>query len=366
MSGLTNATCLIVDDQERLRQALVRKLQWAGMRCTEAASGADALRVLEADHIEVLISDIQMPEMTGVELLTTVRQRWPDVAAIMVTGVDDVATAVSCLQLGAFDYITKPFQLDEVQARVERALEKRQLVLENRNYQTRLADLVQFQARRIEELFLEGVQTLVQALEAKDAYTRGHSARVSAYSRAIAQVLGMSEADVQMITLGAELHDVGKIGVREEVLRKAGALTPEEYAHIMEHTIIGERILAPLLKHAPAVLAVVRSHHERWDGKGLPDGTVGTGIPMHARVVTVADAFDAMTSGRPYRAGRAVDTALAELQAGSGVQFDRDVVAAFRAAFKDPAALPIATPSGVVRHHLPERVAAGDATLTAH
>jgi response regulator RpfG family c-di-GMP phosphodiesterase len=365
MDGLKNATCLIVDDQERLRQALVRKLQWAGMQCREASSGGEALRALEAERADVLISDIQMPEMSGVELLTTVRERWPDIAAIMVTGVDDVATAVSCLQLGAFDYITKPFQLDEVQARVERALEKRRLLLENRTYQDRLAELVQHQAQRIEELFLEGVQTLVQALEAKDAYTRGHSARVSAYSRAIAQRLAVHEADVQMITLGAELHDVGKIGVREEVLRKAGALTAEEYAHIMEHTVIGERILAPLLKHAPAVLSIVRSHHERWDGHGLPDGAAGDAISMHARVVSVADAFDAMTSGRPYRAGRPVDVALAELQKGSGVQFDPDVVAAFRSAYQDPGSLPITTPSGVMRHSLPIRVAAGDATLAA-
>ena len=366
MDGLKNATCLIVDDQERLRQALVRKLQWAGMRCREAGSGVEALRALEAERAEVLISDIQMPEMTGVELLTTVRERWPDIAAIMVTGVDDVATAVSCLQLGAFDYITKPFQLDEVQARVERALEKRRLLMENRSYQERLAELVQHQARRIEELFLEGVQTLAHALEAKDAYTRGHSARVSGYSRGIAQTVGMSVSDSQMITLGAELHDVGKIGVREEVLHKAGALTADEYAHIMEHTVIGERILAPLLKHAPQVLAIVRSHHERWDGRGVPDHLAGSAIPVHARVVAVADAFDAMTSGRPYRAGLGVEVALAELRKASGVQFDPDMVEAFLVAFKDPASLPIATPSAVVRHSLPMRVAAGDATLAGH
>jgi putative two-component system response regulator len=354
-------TCLIVDDQERLRHALVRKLEASGFHCVEAGSGAEALRVLAAHPVQVAVSDIQMPEMSGVELLQAVRRDWPDVAMIMVTGVDDVATAVSCLQLGAFDYITKPFQLDEVRARVEQALEKRRLILENRGYQDHLAELVQQQALRIEELFLEGVQTLVHALEAKDAYTRGHSARVSSYAKGVAQAMGMSEFDVQLVAFGAELHDVGKIGVREEVLHKASALTAEEYAHIMEHMVIGERILAPLLKNAPTVLEIVRSHHERWDGRGLPDGLRGAAIPMQARIVSVADAFDAMTSVRPYRASRSVPSALTELKVSAGVQFDADVVRAFGAAFPDAAGLPIGTPA--VYHRLPEHVAAGDATL---
>jgi putative nucleotidyltransferase with HDIG domain len=265
-------TCLVVDDQERLRRALARQLEAAGYPCAEAGSGVEAVSVLEAREIALVISDIRMPGMDGVALLKVIRERWPDTAVIMVTGVAEVETAVSCLHLGAYDYISKPYQADEVRARIDRALEKRQLLIDNRRYQHHLSELVEQQALRIEELFLEGVQALVHALEAKDSYTHGHSTRVSAYASRIASALGLPPDDVQLVELGAALHDVGKIGVREEVLRKPAKLTDDEYRHIMEHAVIGERILAPLLKNAPGVLAIVRSHHERWDGRGVPDG----------------------------------------------------------------------------------------------
>ncbi|MFQ6046218.1 MAG: HD domain-containing phosphohydrolase, partial [Gemmatimonadales bacterium] len=248
------------------------------------------------------------------------------------------------LRLGAPDYITKPFQLDEVRARIGQALDKRRLVIENRRYQEHLSELVRQQAARIEELFLQGVQTLVEALEAKDAYTRGHSTRVSAYAGSTARALGLSDTEVTLIELGAQLHDVGKIGVREAVLLKRGSLTSEEYGHLMEHTIIGERILEPLLSHVPEVLAIVRSHHERIDGSGLPDGLAGDDIPVPARVVAVCDALDAMTSDRPYRDALPSRDALDELERLRGVQFDADVVEAFCRAYTDVDRLPIPTP----------------------
>jgi response regulator RpfG family c-di-GMP phosphodiesterase len=263
---------------------------------------------------------------------------------IVVTAVAEVESAVACLQMGALDYVAKPFHLDEVRARVTQALDKRRLLQENKSYQAHLEERVEAQARRIEELFLEGVHALVHALEAKDGYTRGHSIRVSHYAVNIARALQLDKDLVDTIALGAELHDVGKIGVSEGILHKAGKLSEVEYRHIMEHPVIGARILGPLMRDAPGALSIVRSHHERFDGKGLPDGLAGEAIPFEARVVAVADAFDAMTSVRPYRPSLQVSIAMKELDEGKGVQFDPAVVDAFRRAFPELKSLPIPTP----------------------
>ncbi len=338
-------TCLVVDDEPDLRRSLVRVLGGAGYRCLEAASGAEALEVLERRAVEMVLTDLRMPHLDGATLLTLIHKRWPDVAVILVTVVAELETAVACLRRGAMDYITKPFQIEEVRARIAHALERRRLVVENRRYQRHLTELVEQQARRIEELFLEGVQAVVDALEAKDPYTRGHSARVSAYAGQTARALRLSELDVELIELGAELHDVGKIGVREAVLLKPGRLTDREYEHLTQHTVIGERILAPLFKNAPAALAIVRSHHERMDGRGFPDGLLGDAIPLHARIVTVCDSFDAMTSGRPYRPAVPPADAVAELRAQAGAQFDATVVAAFLDAYPGLQGLPIEAPA---------------------
>jgi len=350
--------CLVVDDEPRIRQALVRLLENVGYQCGQAESGLAALEALEREPVTVVLSDVRMPDVDGVALLHEIRRRWPEVAVLMLTAVAEVETAVACLQAGAYDYIPKPFQAEEVRARVSQAVEKRRLILENRKYQERLADMVDQQALRIEELFLEGVQTVAHALEAKDAYTQGHSARVAAYAGRIAAVMGLPDADIQLIELGAELHDIGKIGVREEVLHKTSPLTGDEYQHIMQHTVIGARILEPLLKNAPQILSVVRSHHERLDGSGLPDGLKGDQIPLHARVVSVADGFDAMTTGRPYRPARTVSEALDEVRRGAGSQWDGHAVDAFLAFCRDTTHLPIPTPA-VSRRRVPPRVAAG-------
>ena len=344
MPPYSGMRCLVVDDEPRLRRVLVKLLETEGFACAEAGSGVEALRELERVPVPLVISDLRMPEMDGVSLLREIIARWPETAVIVVTAVAEVESAVACLQMGALDYVAKPFHLDEVRARVAQALDKRRLIVENRNYQQGLETRVEAQARRIEELFLEGVHALVYALEAKDAYTRGHSMRVAHYSIEIARAMDLSTDLVETIALGAELHDVGKIGVSESVLHKAGKLSDAEYRHIMEHTVIGARILGPLMKDAPGALAIVRSHHERLDGTGFPDGLQGDQIPFEARLVSVADAFDAMTSVRPYRPSLTVKQAMRELDEGTGVQFDGAVVKAFQKAFTEPAALPIPTP----------------------
>jgi putative nucleotidyltransferase with HDIG domain len=334
--------CLVVDDDDLVRHALVRVIEGQGLSCVDAPSAKAAIGILERHgEIPVVISDIHMPEMDGLEFLRVVRQRWPDAAVIMLTAVADVETAVSCMQLGAMDYIAKPVIVDEVRTRVTRALEKRELTLQNRFYQKHLESRVKQQAQRIRELFLEGVQTLAHALEAKDAYTRGHSKRVSWYAVKTAVQLGFTGDELEELRLGAELHDIGKIGTREEVLNKPGPLTPEEFRHITEHTVLGERILAPLARETPRVLRIVRSHHERLNGTGFPDGLAGEAIPLEARVVAVADAFDAMTTNRTYRALRTPGVAFDELRRCAGDQFDARIVDAFLRAFPDPSQLPV-------------------------
>ncbi len=321
--------CLIVDDEPRLRQVLVHLMRTDGFTCLEAGNGEEALAQLEQQTVTLVMSDLRMPKMDGLELLRRVRGRWPDTAVVMITAVADVEVAVSCLAIGAMDYLTKPFHLEEVRARVAQALEKRRLVMENRGYQETLEEKVAVQARRLEELFLASVQSLAEALEVKDPYTRGHSVRVSHYSVMIARELGLDGELLRQIELGGHVHDIGKIGVREEVLNKPGKLTDAEYEHIMTHPVVGWRILAPLLGDTPVALNIVRSHHERFDGRGVPDRLAGEHIPFEARIAAVADSFDAMTSDRPYRPdGMSIEASVAELLRCSGSQFDPKIVTA--------------------------------------
>lgn len=337
-----SARCLVVDDDAQVRRALVRVVQDQGLECSSAASADEALAMLsESGEVAVLISDIRMPGTDGVALLEVVRRRFPDTAVIMLSAVSDVQIAVDCLKYGALDYIAKPMVLGEVQARVAKALDKRKLTLQNRYYREHLEDEVRRQRARIEELFLEGAQTLAHALEAKDAYTRGHSRRVREYAVRTAVLLGFTDGMLDNVRLGAELHDIGKIGTREAVLNKPGALTPEEFRHIAEHTVLGERILAPLARERPVILQIARSHHERMDGDGFPDGLRGEAIPAEARLVAVVDAFDAMTTNRAYRESLQPADAFDELRRCTGLQFDPAVVRAFFSAFPDPTRLPI-------------------------
>ena len=327
--------CLVVDDEDRLRQVLAQVMRMDGFRCIEAADGIEALEQLQRYPVSMLLSDLKMPRMDGLELLHHTRQRFPDVAIVVITAVPEVEVAVNCLANGAMDYLIKPFRLEEVRARVRQAMDRRRLILENRDYQERLKERVKAQATRLEAMFLAGVQALAEALELKDPYTRGHSVRVSQYSSILARRLRLDVDVVRQIELGGHVHDIGKIGVREEVLNKTEKLTDEEYEHVMIHPLVGWRVLAPLLGDAPVALNIVRSHHERMDGRGVPDGLAGEAIPIEARIVAVADAIDAMTSGRPYRGSElSLEEALEELEQNAGTQFDARVVAAVREAME--------------------------------
>jgi putative nucleotidyltransferase with HDIG domain len=334
--------CLVVDDDAQVRHSIARVTQMLGLSPLEAGSGDEALQILAREgEVPIVISDVNMPGLHGIEFLEEVVRRFPETGVLMLSGVADVKIAVQCLDKGALDYIAKPALIEEVRARLAKALEKRDLILQKRFYQKNLELRVRVQANRIRELFLQGVQTLAQALEAKDAYTSGHSIRVSRYAVQTALRLGFTGERLEEIQLGGELHDIGKIGTREAVLNKPGPLTEEEFQHITEHTVLGERILAPLARENPTVIKIVRNHHERMDGRGFPDRLAGTEIAIEARIVCVVDAFDAMTTNRAYRASRTPAEAMIELDRCAGSHFDPDVVHAFKAAFPDPSVLPL-------------------------
>jgi putative two-component system response regulator len=300
-----------------------------GFLCEEAENGRVAQERLARNPATLVLSDLHMPEVDGIALLKHVRANYPDTAIIMITAVADVETAVACLSEGAMDYLAKPFHPEEVRARVRQALEKRRLILENLDYQERLEEKVAVQAQRIEDIFLASIHSLVDALELRDTYTHGHSIRVSRYSVLIARELGMPDEFIRQVELGGRVHDIGKIGVREQVLHKSSALTDEEYRHVMEHPVTGWRTLQPLLRDHAIALNVIRSHHERWDGLGLPDKLAGEAIPLEARIAAVADTFDAMTSHRPYRPQLPIGATLEELLRCRGSQFDARAVDAF-------------------------------------
>lgn len=344
--GAEEPRALVVDDDPGVRRALARALESIGIHALEAPNGVAGLEILKkTGEVPLLVSDLYMPGMDGLTLLREVRRRYPDTAVIVLTGVAEVSTAVESLQEGAVDYIAKPVHLQEFRARVDQALEKRRLQLENRflqlHYQQRLESQVRELVRRNQEQFLGQVQMAVRMLEKKDVYTRGHSQRVAEYAVRTAVMLGITGDTLDQIRLGGDLHDIGKIGTRDIVLQKPGPLTPEEFEEIKKHVVEGEEMLEPLRRDHPTVLEIVRHHHERMDGSGFPDRLAGDAIPVAARVVAVADAFDAMTTNRSYRPSRDPEAAVEELIRCAGPHFDPEVVQAFQRAFPRVSQLPL-------------------------
>lgn len=319
---------LIVDDEELVRRLLHQRLSAEGYQCHEAGSAKQAVDKLLNNSFGLVILDIKMPGKSGVELLPKIKASHPDIAVIMATAVTDTNTAIQCMKQGAYDYVTKPFNLDEVVLSVGRALEKRRLGLENRDYQQHLEQKVEAQARKIRVSFLSAVTALAYALEAKDEYTSGHSQRVAEISIAVAKELGMPRYSIEKIRLAGLIHDIGKIGMRESILNKLGRLTNEEFHQVKRHPEIGEHILNPIVDDEKIIM-VVRHHHEHYDGTGYPDGLSGEQIPLGARILALADTYDAMTSKRSYRRAMSAEAACSEIERCKGTQFDPEVVDAF-------------------------------------
>ena len=326
-SILVPVTLLIVDDETGIRNILRRKLSQQGYQCKEAATAGKALDVLAASPIDLVILDIRLPDKSGIELLPEIKSAYPDMAVVMATVVSTVDVATQCLKQGADDYICKPFKLEEVVLSVQRALEKRSIRLKIKEYQQYLEEKIEEQTGEIRKLFLGAIEALASALEAKDHYTGGHSRRVTEIALAIGTELGLSAKDMEDLRWGSLLHDVGKIAVDQHIQNKPGGLTSEEYEHIMIHAHVGADIVRPLVNKE--IVEIIEHHHDYYDGSGHNQVVVGTDIPLGARILTVADAFDALTSNRPYRPAMSKVKALDEIQRCMKTQFDPVVINAF-------------------------------------
>jgi len=327
MGTTDRETVLIVDDEPRVRQLLRRRLSREGYLCEEANGAEQAMGVLSTSPVELVLLDIRMSDKSGTELLPEIKDAYPDVAVIMATAVSDLSVAVQCLKQGADDYFCKPFNMDEVSLSVQRALEKRDMRLKLKEYQNSLERKVEEQTREMRKLSLGAIESLVYALEAKDRYTGGHSRRVAKIALALGRELGLSEDHMEDLKWGSLLHDVGKIAVDPAVHNKPGTLTQEEYEHIMTHAHVGAGIVQPVVNDR--VVKMIEHHHDSFDGGGLFQVIAGSDIPISARILAVADSFDAMTSDRPYRSAMSIEEAIDEIRHCAGTQFDPDVVAAF-------------------------------------
>jgi putative two-component system response regulator len=318
---------LIVDDEAGIRRLLYHKLAKAGYACEEAENAERALEKMAANPAELMILDIKMPGKSGIELLPEIKAKYANTAVIMATAITEASNAINCMRGGADDYICKPFNLEEVVISADKALEKRRLELEIKEYQQRLQQKVDEQTVEIRRLFLGAIEALVFALEAKDKYTAGHSRRVTKIALAIAKELGLPKDEIEDLRWGSLLHDVGKIAVDQSIQNKPAKLTAVEYEHIMIHTQIGAGIVKPVVNDR--VVAMIEHHHDRYDGTGLNQTIAGEDIPLGARIMAVADAFDAMTSDRPYRPTLPVEKALGEIKRCADTQFDPLVARAF-------------------------------------
>jgi len=323
---------LVVDDEEPIRNALRKYLKQQQFEVHTAGSGDEALQLLRLHKIALMLSDIRMPGTSGVDLVPQALEIEPDLAILMLTAVNDATSAALCMQRGAMDYLTKPIELADLGRAVQRALKRREMLLENRHLNQWLKEEVttrthelQRERNRLENVSTATLEALVNALEAKDPYLRGHSARVADLSANLAAELGLSEEDIDRVRMAGRLHDLGKIGTREAVTNKEGPLTPEEFEHVKQHVIIGAQILAPLV-HLGDVVAMVRTHHERWDGTGYPDGLRGEEIPMGGRIIAAAEVFDALTTARPYQEKMTPEQAAERMGDLAGTVLDPTVV----------------------------------------
>jgi putative nucleotidyltransferase with HDIG domain len=327
---------LVVDDEEAIREIVCSMLTAAHYQCSQASSGRNALAVLQSgEQFELMLSDLMMADLDGMGLLEQTKEKFPELPVVMVTAVHDISAALKAIRDGAYDYLLKPFEREQLLATVHRALEHRRLKMENQAYQNRLEEQVKVRTRELQNAMSElersydiTLQALGSALDMKDAETEGHSRRVTAFTIAIARQLGLSLEQIRVIARGAFLHDIGKMAIPDAILRKPAALDPDETAIVREHCYRGFQILRniPFLAEAAEI---VYSHQERWDGTGYPRGLKGEEIPLGARIFSIADTLDAITSDRPYRPAQSVAAALKEIKVWRGRQFDPKIVDTF-------------------------------------
>jgi putative nucleotidyltransferase with HDIG domain len=325
---------LIVDDEVEVRSVLHDLLSVA-YQCAEAASAEEALAQLRERDFELVISDITMSGMSGLEMIPHVKLISPDTVIVMIRGMQTIESAIKALRLGAFDYLMKPFDLRQAEAAIARAYEHHELIVAKRRYENHLEELVEQRTAELdqaldslENAYRTTLQALTAALETRDAETHGHSERVVTFSLRLGHEYGLTTPQMKALEFGSLLHDIGKIGVPDAILRKPAKLTDEEWVRMREHPMHGQQILRGI-KFLEGAAKVVAQHHEKWDGSGYPLGLKAEEIDICARIFSVADAFDAITSDRVYRQGRPYDVAAQELNEWVGRQFDPKVVEAF-------------------------------------
>jgi putative two-component system response regulator len=317
---MTKESILLVDDEEAIRCILNKGLAMRGYICDEAEDADQALTKLEDRPSDLVIMDINMPGRLGSEVLPEMTSRFSDTAVIMASGVTDTEVIARCIRDGAQDYINKPFRFEQVLQSVNVALDKRRLELEVRHYFDDMKLRVKKEPIEPRQLFRGAIETLVNTLEAGDRYTKGHSQEVAEIALNVGRKMELSPEEMDDLYWAALLHDVGKIAVDPNILNKPGELTPGEYRHIMTHAVIGPRLVKPFVNER--VVDIVSHHHDHYSGGGLNQTAIGADIPMGARIVAVADAYQAMTSDRPYRSAMSWTEALEELEGCSGTQFD--------------------------------------------
>ncbi len=333
---MPNDLILVVDDEETIREIVSSMLSGAHFKTRQAASGIEALAILESgEEFDLVLSDLMMPEMDGIALLERAKERYPDMPIVMVTAVHDIQVALKALRDGAYDYLLKPFEREQLMATVNRALENRRLKRENDNYRTNLELLVADRTQQwkaalsdLERSYDMFIEALGDALDLKDAETEHHSRRVTAFTIAIAKQMGLSKEEINIIAQGALLHDFGKLAIPDRILHKPGKLTDEEMAEMKEHCYLGYKIIKDIPFLAEAA-EIVYSHQERYDGLGYPRGLKGDEIPLGARIFAIADTLDAIRSDRPYRPAQPIEAARKEIELWSGRQFDPRIVKVF-------------------------------------
>ena len=329
------ATILTVDDEEMIRDLMVTALSREGFRCFQAGSAEEARAVLLNNKIDLTILDIMMPGLSGVDFLKELKVLSPETAVLMVTAMSDTETAMKCIHLGAYDYILKPFDIDRVLLTIRNSLEKQHLLAENREYQANLEKKVEEQTSQIrtamEDLNLAYNHTLtalVRALDAREKETGSHSERVMGYTMLLGKTMGIEEKDLSVMARGALLHDIGKIGISDNILLKPARLSEAEWSEMMRHPKLGYDILSGI-RFLKGPAEMVLAHHERFDGSGYPGGLSRHDIPLGARIFSLVDTLDAMTSDRPYRHALPFDAVVNEVKRCSGTQFDPEIVGIF-------------------------------------
>jgi response regulator RpfG family c-di-GMP phosphodiesterase len=328
---------LIVDDDRKVREVLHEIFLSRGYMCELANDGREGLEVFRATRPPLTVTDVKMPIMDGLEFLKSIRELDADAAVIVLTGVGDVKTAIESLKVGAYDFIIKPVNVDELLIAAERAVERRQLLIERREYQAMLERRVEeatrdlaLTLRELQDTYRVTLEALGSALDTRDVGTEAHSRRVRGYALTLARSHGIPEEQIKDIEHGALLHDIGKIGIPDAILLKPGPLTPEEWIVMRTHPEVGRRLIEriPFLRGA---LPIVYHHHEKWDGSGYALGLRGDAIPLGARIFSVADALDAMTFDRPCSKAVSDETARREIERCAGTHFDPAVVKTFLA-----------------------------------